>query len=749
MKHCHSLRHGKQLSRWVAVAWLVVSLSLSAAHAQPAADGGVAELADDADAGPAPPLPEETAAPDARVLEESRIVVEVQGSSKAERQMRSAEAITVIDTQIARRRSADMGELLARTQGVTVRRLGGLGSESRIYLNGLTGEQVRLMLDGIPLEFSGYPFGISNVPVNLVERIEIYRGVLPVRLGADALGGAVNLVSDQAFEGTHAAGSYEIGSFDTHRLSLSARHLHDPSGFFTRISGFHDTTRNNYPIDVEVPDASGQQVSARAYRFHDGYRATGGNLELGFVKRPWARKLLLRAFITDYDKEYQHNRTMTIVYGGMTYAEANGGATLHYQHTLAPGVTVDATAGYSYTRSHFLDIAQCVYDWFGRCVRERRKPGELDGDPHDQLFWEHSGFARANVSWRISPFNALRLSVAPTYTTRTGDERLPFDPSDRDPLTAQRDLLSLVSGIEYELHAFDAQLENVFFVKQYLQFLSAEDVRPGNVFKETDRVTPRFGIGNGLRYELLDWLHAKLSYELATRLPSSREIFGDNLFVKSNLELSPEVSHNFNAELRVPVLATPIGDLRGSVMGFLRETENLIILLGAEGRESYRNVYGARSLGVEAAASWTSPREYFVLDGNATFQSFRNTASEGTFGAYAGDPIPHRPNVFANASARVQLSDVATRGDRVSLYWTMRYVKQFYRGWESLGLAEFKQFVPAQLVHSIGLGYVVSGPNGRISTNIELSNITDETTYDFFGVQRPRRALYAKTTLEL
>ena len=632
---------------------------------------------------------------------------------------------------------------------MTVRRLGGLGSDSRIYLNGLTGEQVRLMLDGIPLEFSGYPFGISNVPVNLVERIEIYRGVLPVRLGADALGGAVNLVSDQAVEGTHAAGSYEVGSFDTHRLSLSARHLHAPSGFLTRISGFHDTARNDYPVDVDVPDASGQPVSVRANRFHDGYRASGGNVELGFVKRPWARRLVLRAFITDYDKEYQHNRTMTIVYGGMSYAEANGGANLHYQHSLGGGVTVDATAGYSYTRSHFLDVAKCVYDWFGRCVRERRKPGELDGDPHDQLFWEHSGFARANLSWRPHPLHAIRLSVAPTYTTRTGDERLPFDPSDRDALTAKRNLLSLVSGLEYELDAFDSRLENVFFVKQYMQLLSAEEVRPGNVFEERDRVVPRFGIGNGLRYELLDWLHAKLSYELATRLPSSREIFGDNLFVKSNLELNPETSHNFNAELRVPVLSTPIGEFRGSVLGFLRETQNLIILLGAEGRESYRNVYGARSLGVEAAASWTSPREYFALDGNTTFQSFRNTASEGTFGAYSGDPIPHRPNVFANASARVQLSDVAATGDRISLYWTMRYVKQFYRGWESLGLAEFKQFVPTQLVHSIGLGYVVSGAVGRISTNIELSNITDEATYDFFGVQRPRRALYAKTTLEL
>jgi CRISPR/Cas system-associated endonuclease Cas3-HD len=105
--------------------------------------------------------------------------------------------------------------------------------------------------------------------------------------------------------------------------------------------------------------------------------------------------------------------------------------------------------------------------------------------------------------------------------------------------------------------------------------------------------------------------------------------------------------------------------------------------------------------------------------------------------------------MFANAAARVQLSNLLTQADRLSLYWTSRYVKQFYRGWESLGLAEYKQVVPAQLVHSIGIGYTVSGNNARISTNVELTNLTDEPTYDFFGVQRPRRALYAKTTLEL
>src|SRR5262249_55203901 len=156
----------------------------------------------------------------------------------------SAEAVTVVETERERRQSADTGEVLARVQGVSVRRAGGLGSSTRFSLNGLTDDQIRFFLDGVPLELAGYPMGIANVPLNLVDQIESYSGVVPVRFGADALGGAVNLVSDQTTTGTHAGASYEGGSFDTHRVTLSAQHLDARTGLFARADTFFDATLN-------------------------------------------------------------------------------------------------------------------------------------------------------------------------------------------------------------------------------------------------------------------------------------------------------------------------------------------------------------------------------------------------------------------------------------------------------------------------------------------------------------------------
>lgn len=123
--------------------------------------------------------------------------IQVQGESKADRLRHSAQAVEVIGLKDAQQRSADLAEVLARSRGVTVQRGGALGSQTRLSLNGFEGDQIRTFLAGVPLDYAGFSLGIANVPVNLVERVEVYRGVVPARFGADALGGAINLVTQE------------------------------------------------------------------------------------------------------------------------------------------------------------------------------------------------------------------------------------------------------------------------------------------------------------------------------------------------------------------------------------------------------------------------------------------------------------------------------------------------------------------------------------------------------------------------
>ncbi|MFY0566290.1 TonB-dependent siderophore myxochelin receptor MxcH [Archangium lansingense] len=677
------------------------------------------------------------------------IEISVQGETEAERRRQSAEAVRVVETERLQRETADMGEALARTEGVGVRRAGGLGSRTRFSLAGFSDEQIRFFIDGIPLELAGFGPGLANVPVNLVERVELYQGVVPIRFGTDALGGAVQLVTDRAVYGTGAAASYELGSFDTHRLTASVRHFQAPIGLLVRANGFFDDARNDYPVDVEVADAQGRLGPARVHRFHDAYRAVGAGVEAGFVERPWARRLLLRVFGGGYDKELQHNVTMDVPYGDVTTGETSGGATLRFEQTYFERLSVDTVAGYTWRQTRFTDMGDCAYDWFGRCVQKLPQPGEIESRAVERYVDQHTGFARLNLGWNLSALHSLRLAIAPTIVGRAGEDRRLRARQEPDPLEGERNLFSLVSGLEYELDALDGRLENIAFLKDYVQLARAENLLPDGTFGQLDRDTHGVGVGNSTRFRFSRELYAKASYEWATRLPRPDEVFGDGILINENLGLNPETSHNLNLGLELESWRTSAGDFRANVTGFGRLADQLIVLIGRESFFTYQNVFAARSLGVAAAAGWTSPGQYLVLDGNVTWQDFRNVSNQGTFGSFEGQRIPNRPYLQAYGSARFQLKGLMRPDDELSLTWHSRYVHTFFRAWEGLGQKDLKQVVPSQLLHSLGLTYVIRNAPTTLSWTIDVQNLTDAPAFDFFGVQRPGRSLFAKLTVDL
>ena len=660
----------------------------------------------------------------------------------------SAEAVNVIDTKKAQKQTADMGEVLARTQGIALRRSGGLGSEARFSLNGLYDDQIRFFMDGVPLDLAGFPFGIANVPVNLVDRIEVYRGVVPVRLGADALGGAVNLVTDQSLE-THLGASYQIGSFGTHRATLDGIWRHEPTGLYVGATGYLDVAKNDYEVDVEVADERGRLSPATVKRFHDGYIAYGGMLQVGVADRPWARRLVLQAFASTYDKELQHNVVMTVPYGEVEYGETVVGTTARYDVGLSEIFDLELIANYARRTIDFVDKGMWVYDWYGQRIRERRVGGEIESDPTDQTMWEDGIFGRATLAAKVGSENTLRLSVSPRFVTRTGDERIQADPAARDPLTAEQDLFTLVNGVEHEVSLFDDIFSNIVFVKQYIYAADSEEPLPGGTFRERDKDSHTFGVGDSLRVRIHEGIYAKASYEYATRLPRPDEVFGDGVLVLANLELEPEVSHNLNIGPRVELNDPSTGEWTLDVNGFLRDSDKLVVLLSNDRFSTYQNVYRARALGIENAVNWLSPGRYVGIDGTLTYQDVRNASDEGTFGSFEGARIPNRPYLFGSWGARLRFSGLPTEQDTLEPFYAGRYVKGFYRGWESQGLTQFKQVVDTQVTHSAGVSYNFDRYPYRGSATFEIDNFTDAKVFDNFGVQRPGRAYYLKVTADL
>ncbi|MCY1017462.1 TonB-dependent siderophore myxochelin receptor MxcH [Pyxidicoccus sp. MSG2] len=673
----------------------------------------------------------------------------VSGRTEAERMRQSAEAVKVISTRRAKARAGDLGQVLASQEGVEVRRTGGLGSTALFSLNGLTDDQIRFFLDGVPLDLAGYPFGVANVPVNLVDSVQLYRGVVPVRYGADALGGAVNLTSAPLEDGLHGAASLQGGAFGTFRLTLGGSYKPGSDGFFARAHFFADTTDNDYSVDTEAADAHGSVVPVTVRRFHDGYQALGGGLEAGYSGLAWADRITLRAFGSTHDKELQHNLVMSgAPYGEARYGASALGAQLLYEKALAPRVHMDVLAGYGWQQTEFVDVSEWVYDWFGNQVYLGGAGEITDNSPADQTVWQQAVYGRANVAWDVAKTQQLRLAVAPTLTMRTGEERRRVSPDDPDPLSADRSILSFVTGLEYEVDLLDEALEVIVFGKDYVYAGRAQEPAETGGWRNKDRELHRLGGGAALRFRLSEPVYLKASYERATRLPRADEVFGNGVLINENLDLEPEQSHNLNVGVATVPLRTRLGAFRGELNGFARLADNLILLAGRDRDWSYQNVYAARVLGVEGAAGWSSPGGLFSFDANATFQDLRNDSDQGTFGAFEGQRLPNRPWFFANATARMSLRALATAEDELSPFWSTRYVHGFFRNWGGLGAVDSKEAIDAQLVQAAGVGYRVRRGGLTVGLTAELENVTDARVFDFFGVERPGRAGWLKGTLE-
>jgi outer membrane receptor protein involved in Fe transport len=267
---------------------------------------------------------------------------------------------------------------------------------------------------------------------------------------------------------------------------------------------------------------------------------------------------------------------------------------------------------------------------------------------------------------------------------------------------------------------------------------------PYGLRRNQTRDSSLFGVGDGFRFRFARWLMLKLSYEYAARLPSATEVFGDGILTMSNLELLPELSHNLNISPILELKQTAIGDLRIELTGFLRETRNQILVLGNANFFKYENVYSGRSLGVDAALNWTSPHRYVMLDGALSHQELRNTSQWGEFATNKGDRLPNKPSDFASWGARLHFEP--RHRQQLEPFYTARYVGPFFRGWESKGDSQFKQRVPAQLGHGIGLTYVLIARAVDYSATIEIQNLTDAKLYDYFGAVRPGRSLWLTLT---
>lgn len=256
------------------------------------------------------------------------IVVEASGVGRLRR---SAFNAVAIDTRALQNSNKSISDALSSAPGVKLRESGGVGSDMALTVDGFSGKHVKVFIDGVPQEGVGGAFSLNNIPAGYAERIEVYRGVVPVGFGSDALGGVINIVTKKSRRSWHADASYSFGSFGTHRSSVNAGQSLD-NGLVWELYAFQNYSNNNYKVDAPVEDFATGRIDrnklVNVERFHDTYHNESAVAKVGVRGKGWADRLLFGVNYSRMYKEIQTGVRQEIVYGDK----------LRRGHSLMPSV---------------------------------------------------------------------------------------------------------------------------------------------------------------------------------------------------------------------------------------------------------------------------------------------------------------------------------------------------------------------------------------------------------------------------
>lgn len=220
----------------------------------------------------------------------------VYGKSRSQRLKEGAYAVNALNVKSLANTTQSLNTIINRTTGVRVREEGGIGSDFDLSINGMSGNSIRYFLDGMPLDSKGTGVTLANLPTNIINRIEIYKGVIPAYLGVDALGGAINIITNQEKRNFLDA-SYSIGSFHTHQFNFNAQYVAPKTGITIKPVIGINYSQNDYKmkgVQVRSEDKT-DFVTKDCKRFHDDYLSLFGQIEAGVSNKKWADAFLFQA----------------------------------------------------------------------------------------------------------------------------------------------------------------------------------------------------------------------------------------------------------------------------------------------------------------------------------------------------------------------------------------------------------------------------------------------------------------------
>ncbi len=670
-------------------------------------------------------------------------------SNGVTRLKRSAFNAVALDTKALQNSTQNLSEALAQAPGMKIRESGGVGSDMQLMMDGFTGKHIKIFIDGVPQEGVGSSFGLNNIPVNYAERIEVYKGVVPVGFGTDAIGGVINIITKKNRNKWFLDASYSYGSFNTHKSYVNFGQTFR-SGLTYEINVFQNYSDNNYYVDTPVKDFTTGAINKKKIehvkRFHDTYHNEAVIGKIGFVDKKWADRLMFGFTYSHMYKDIQTGVRQEVVFGGKYRKGYSIMPSLDYRKRdfFVRGLDVVLTANYNKNMTNHVDTSSYEYNWRGE-MRPLRMPGEQS----------YQNTRSDNNNWNGTLTANYRIGKAHTFTFnhvinafRRSNQSLLNEDSEANAIP--KETRKNISGLSYRLMPTEHWNLSVFG-KYYNQFIAgpvATSSAQDDYIRTTHSVSA-MGYGAAGTYFILKSLQAKLSYEKAYRLPTNEEMFGDEDLETGDISLKPENSDNVNLNLSYN---ETFGKHSIYVEGGLiyRNTKdyiqrNISDLSGGKYGATYVNHGRVETKGYNISvrygfANWVS------VGGNFTQMNVRDNVKTVTSGTNQesltyGARMPNLPYQFANSDVTFYWRNLWKKGNTLSVTYDNLYMHSFPLYSEAVG-SESEFVVPTQFSHNLTLSYGIQ--NGRYNISFECRNLTNEKLYDNFSLQKAGRAFYGK-----
>ncbi|HRJ30397.1 MAG TPA: TonB-dependent receptor [Cyclobacteriaceae bacterium] len=411
---------------------------------------------------------------------------------------------------------------------------------SNLSLQGLSGQNVKVLIDGVPMvgrQGTGNEININQVNVNSIDRIEIVEGPMAVIYGADALAGVINIITKKPESGKWS------GSVKLHEETVGTE--------YGVKQGIH-----NHSASMGYRKNSFYTLGDFTHNYFGGWQGSAEDRDKEWhPKTQWLASGLAG-----------HKTDKLDVYYRLDFLNEN-----IYNPGLFSGIeAIDQ----NYITKRFMHQVQGTYTLSDRL----------------------------RYSGAISYTDYRRKIQTVTVNKNTGDVRLALDPSLQDltqfdGLTLRgtflykiSDAISLQPGydLNHESGSGGRLTEGISSMGDYAFFVSAEvkpntwlSFRPGvRMVKNTAYDAPPFIPSINAKIQLTEKHDLRLSYGRGFRAPSIRELyfyfFDASHAIEGNPDLQAELSHSFNASWNARW--TVKHDIKFStvVTGFYNTVENMI-----------------------------------------------------------------------------------------------------------------------------------------------------------------------------